>query len=76
MIILGEASLTPGVTYRIYYGTNGFTDCVATIQIFSNVIGNLVRGVSYEFMATAINSNGESGPSNIISAEAPPLPNP
>lgn len=71
MTILGQPSTDPVQGYRLYYGTNGFTDCLSTVQIVSNVVEG-VRGQTYQFQATAIGTNGlESVPSNQLLFKVP-----
>lgn len=71
MTIIGQPS-PEAASYRIYYGVDGFTNCLPTVQIASNTVDGLVRGVTYQFMATAIGTNGlESQPSNTLMFQAP-----
>lgn len=72
MTVIGQPSPDPTVSYRIYYGTNGFSECLSTIQIYSNTVENIVKGITYGVMATAIGTNGlESAPSNTLMFQAP-----
>ena len=67
--------------YNVYESTsaNGFfTKIGSTSSVFAVINTNITNGITYYFVVTAVNSNGESGYSNQVSAtpsaSLPPLP--
>jgi fibronectin type 3 domain-containing protein len=48
------------VNYNVYYGADSgnYTNVVATGTNLTTTVGNLVRGVTYYFAATAVDNNG------------------
>jgi PA14 domain/Fibronectin type III domain/Divergent InlB B-repeat domain len=77
VIFAWDASPTPGVTYRLYYGpvSGQQTIFIDAGTSLSAEVKDLPQGVPIYFVAKAYNSAGESAPSNeVVYAEPVPTP--
>jgi hypothetical protein len=70
IILAWDASTTPGVSYRLYYGeaSGQYTVALETGLARTASVSGLKPGQVYYFAATASNHVGESGFSNEVSA--------